>query len=138
MPLLFNNIPVLLRPDISPLSPPKILGICQEELDRMFTDRSQQMVLKEQMKRRVEYFQTQRGHFVKKPLFEQYGSFSFEGKSIPAYVMRFNHVSGLANLRIFFILYEGEMVLLHAFQETNSGSYDNASKVAKGRLSAHS
>lgn len=136
-PVLFDNIALLSKPDIRPILPPKILGICQDELDKMFTDRMQMILLKNQMKKRVSFFNDHRGDFFKyRPFFEQYGEFKFEGKTIPAYVMRFNHVSGLGNLRIFFVLYHGSIVLLHAFRETNSGSYDCAYDVAKGRLSA--
>ena len=136
MPIQFGKVPKMKRPDISPVSPPKILELCQEELDTLYPDRPQQIVLKKQIQRRMEFFHGHRTDFVRKPLFEQYGTFRFEGKNIPAYVMRFNHVGDLANLRIFFILYEGDMVLLHAFQETKDGSYEKAFDVAKGRLAA--
>ena len=136
-PLSDNSVP-LQRPDLSPLPTPQVLRMCQVELDKLFPDRLQKIVLKAQMDRRIRFYLAHlQDFFQRNQLFEFYDQYSNNGQTIPVYVMRFNHIQQLGNLRIFFVLQDKEIYLVHAFQEKKKADYAPAYEVVKGRLTAY-
>ncbi len=134
-PSEFKNVIRMICPDISPTLAPLILGICQAELDKLFTDHDQKVILKAQMRKRVGfYYEHPQDFFRGNQLFEFYSQCDVKQKQVPVYVMRFNKIKRLGNLRIFFFLCKQEMVLLLAFQEKKKADYLPAYEVAKTRL----
>lgn len=112
--------------------------MCQVELDKLFPDRQQKIVLKAQMERRLRFYLAHLQDFFQgNQLFEFYDQYSNNGQTIPVYVMRFNHIQQLGNLRIFFVLQDKEIYLVHAFQEKKKADYAPAYEVVKGRLTAY-
>lgn len=125
----------MIRPDISPTQAPQILIICQDELDKLFTDRGPRALLKSQMEKRVKFFYDHpQNFFQSNEFFKFFTQCDVNKKQIPVYVMRFNHMTLLGNLRIFLILHEGELLLLHAFQEKKKSDYAPAFETTKKRL----
>ena len=135
-PIPYYKMHVLKRPDVSPTKSPKIHDSCQSDLDKLYPTDLQQKVLKAQIKKRLEYFQSHSSDFcIDNAFFEPYKSVNDHGTQIPVFVMRFNKIKLLSNLRIFFVVESNEIHLIHAFQEKGKKTYDPAYEVVKARLS---
>ena len=135
-PIPFNRMYIMNRPDVRPSPRPFIVDSCQSELNKLFPTAHQQVVLKAQIQKRINFFQDHLTNFAQAyPLFEFYDNYSDQGTPLPIYVMRFNKSKDLGNLRIFFIIFESKMYLLHAFLEKGKKAYAPAYEVVKKRLS---
>lgn len=135
-PVPYSRMYLLDRPDVSPSTCPMIHESCQGELNKLYQTEKQQSVLKNKLKRRIDFFQSHPSDFSNAyPLFEPYQTYNDQGTPLPVYVMRFNKDKILGNLRIFFIVQQNEMYMLHAFIERGKKTYGPAYNVVKARLS---
>ena len=135
-PIPYSRMYILGRPDVRPSPRPRIMENCQDELNKLFPTTQQLVVLKAQIQKRMNFFQDHPSDFfVANPLFEYYCSYSDQGTPLSVYVMRFNKIKILGNLRIFFVIKDNEMYMLHAFCEKKKSDYDLAYDVVKTRLS---
>ena len=119
-------------PDISPLTGPKLHPICQSELMNLFPMRKEQMVLKSQIKKRLNELENDPQKLNNYPgWFERLGT--YDGYMI--YSLRFNHAKDLANLRILFVMNDKQPMFIHAFQEKKGGvDYKKAIDITVNRL----
>ena len=118
-------------PDIRPTVGPKIHPSCQEELEALFTTKSEQMLLKKQTVKRLHYLveDPKRLDFHKE-WYENLGSV----QGVTLYSLRYNKIASLGNLRILFIMHEKQPMFLCAFKEKRKGDYEHPKKLAIDRL----
>ena len=135
-PVPYSRMIPLVRPDVRPCLRPYILESCQNDLNKLYPTSFQQSILKAKLQKRICFYQDHPSDFfLGNPLFGFYGNYSDYGTPLPVYVMRFNKVKPLGNLRIFFVIENKEMYLIHAFLEKGKKTYGPAYEVVKTRLS---
>ena len=135
-PIPYDRMYLLGRPDVRPSPRPYIMDKCQSDLDKLCPTAHQQAVLKAKIQKRMKFFQDHPSDFSRdNPLFEHFATYSDRGTPLQVYVMRFNKDKTIGNLRIFFVVKENEMYMLHAFLEKGKKTYGPAYDVVKTRLS---
>lgn len=118
-------------PDIKPLTGPKIHPTCQAELESLFPERNRQVLIKAQTKKRLNALSQNPALLnTHREWFERLGVYD----DFQFYSLRFNHVSGLGNLRILFVMNEHQPMFIHAFMEQRGTDYQNAIDLARKRL----
>jgi len=118
-------------PDIRPTVGPKVHPSCQGELEALYPKRSEQALLKTQTKKRLDYLAADPKRLdAHREWYENLG----QTEGITLYSLRYNRVAMLGNLRVLFVMHEGQPMFLCAFKEKRKGDYEHPKKVAIERL----